>query len=312
MPVYDLFSRRKRHREKAGQPDVYQYDDLPQPLRVQIAHIWRGAIGKYGVDQLGIGIKPPSNDHWNLMCDAMCREKGVFSLGSGITPADQCVNYLLTAPTDDALDIIEFSFRLIDMVVRKRGRGGGESGITQSPDDAIAELNQRFLSHGVGYQFVNSAIVRVDSQYIHSEVVKPALTLLHQPGFEGPEQEFTKAFEHYRRGNEKEAVAEALKAFESTMKSICKARGWAYDKNAPAKKLLEVVFANGLIESHLQSHFAAFRSALESGLPTLRNKTSGHGQGPQPRHIPRYYAAYALHLAAADIVFLIDAHSAAP
>lgn len=309
MPVYDLFSRRKKQREKAGKVEVYQYEDLPQPFRVQVAHIWRETIGKYGVDQLGLGIEPPSNQYWNLINNAMCREKGVFTLSSGATPIEHCVNYLLRAPTEDALDIIEISFRVIDTRVRNLPDCSKDScGVTQSPDDAIEELNRRFLQNGIGYQYVSMEIVRVDSQFLHSEVVKPALVLLRKPGFEGPEQEFRKAFEHYRRGNNKEAIAEALKALESTLRTICTVRRWIHDENATARKLLEAVFGNGLIPSHLESHFGALRTALESGLPTLRNKTSGHGQGPEPRDIPRYYAAYALHLAAADIVFLVEAH----
>jgi Domain of unknown function (DUF7014)/AbiJ N-terminal domain 4 len=311
VPIYDLFSKRKRQGEKEGKADVYQYDDLPQPFRVQVAHIWRTAIGPYGVDRLGIYEKPASNAYWNFILDAVCREKGVFTLSGGVTPIEQCVNYVLQAPTEDALDIIEMSFRIIDRVVRKAQEYGREgSGIKQEPDDAIEELNQRFREHGIGYQYVNGIIIRVDSQYIHADVVKPALSLLGQPGFEGPEEEFVKAFDHYRKGNDKEAVAEALKAFESTMKAICKNRRWTYSENATAKPLLDLLFANGLIPPELQAYFGGLRSTLESGLPTLSNRTSRHGQGADPRPIPPHYAAYALHLAAASIVFLVEAHKA--
>jgi hypothetical protein len=47
MAIYDLFSKRKKIREKEGQVDVYQYDSLPQPFRVQVVHIWNSAIGKF-------------------------------------------------------------------------------------------------------------------------------------------------------------------------------------------------------------------------------------------------------------------------
>jgi hypothetical protein len=43
---------------------------------------------------------------------------------------------------------------------------------------------------------------------------------------------------------------------------------------------------------------------LESGIPTVRNKTSGHGQGASYSQIPAHLAAYALHLSAANILFL--------
>ena len=45
-------------------------------------------------------------------------------------------------------------------------------------DDAVVELNTRFREHGIGYQFESNKIVRVDSQFLHQEAVKPALQLL--------------------------------------------------------------------------------------------------------------------------------------
>ena len=61
----------------------------------------------------------------------------------------------------------------------------------------------------------------------------------------------------------------------------------------------------------MQNHFNALRTTLEAGLPTVRNKSSsGHGQGKETVAIPDYIAAYALHLAAANIVMLVQAHRA--
>ena len=108
----------------------------------------------------------------------------------------------------------------------------------------------------------------------------------------------------------RQAAAEALKAFESTMKSICDARKWSYPQNATAKPLIDIMFDKGLIPRWLSSHLSGLRSTLQSGLPTVRNKTSGHGQGSQPIDIPEYLTSYALHLAASNIVFLVEAHKA--
>ena len=94
------------------------------------------------------------------------------------------------------------------------------------------------------------------------------------------------------------------------MKVICDAHGWAYQTNATAKPLIDILFQHDLISSDLASHFAGLRSALESGLPTVRNKLGGHGQGTQPITVPAFVTAYALHLAAANIVFLVEAHKA--
>ena len=172
---------------------------------------------------------------------------------------------------------------------------------------AIRELNSRFKEHGVGYCFANGEIIRIDSQYLHSEAVKPALDLLDRKRYAGAQEEFLRAHKHYRSGESKEAISECLKAFESTMKSICKKRGWRYDEKAGASKLIGICFDNGLVPAYWRSHFDALRSTLESGVPTARNRLSGHGQGEIPTAVPAHIVGYVLHMTAAAIVFLAEA-----
>lgn len=78
-------------------------------------------------------------------------------------------------------------------------------------------------------------------------------------------------------------------------------------KQRGAKKLLSVAFDNDLIPSYLQSEFSALRALLESGTPTVRNRSGGHGQGPAVVDVPDYIAAYALHLTGASILLLVGA-----
>ena len=178
--------------------------------------------------------------------------------------------------------------------------------------DAVEELNERFKEHGVGYQFTNGQIVRIDSEFIHAEIVKPALNTLSQQHFAGAQQEFLKAHEHYRKGNSKEALSECLKSFESIMKAICDKRGWSYNNDATAKFLIQACFKNELIPSFWESHYSALRNLLESSVPTGRNKLSGHGQGTTPVSVPNHLVAYMLHMTASAIVFLAEADKKAP
>ena len=60
MAIFDLFSKRQK-RLRGEMPDVYVYDDLPNPLRVQIVHIWKDTLRRY-----------------EFIVDALCREYGVF------------------------------------------------------------------------------------------------------------------------------------------------------------------------------------------------------------------------------------------
>jgi hypothetical protein len=215
---------------------------------------------------------------------------------------------LIEATTEDALNIIEISCRVIDLLVRRALDSlSNECGVIQHPDDAIKEINHRFKKHDIGYQYANEMLFKIDSQFLHAEAVKPALTLLNTKGFEGPAQEFMAAFDHFRHGRNKEASDAALKSFESTMKAICAKRKWTYPRNATAKPLLDILIKNGLIPASMESHFTGLRVAMESGLPTIRNTSSGHGQGPVPLELPEHVAAHALHLLAANVVFLIEA-----
>ena len=127
-------------------------------------------------------------------------------------------------------------------------------------------------------------------------------------GFEGPNDEFLKAHKAYLKGGYREAIREALTALESTLKTIVVRRKWPFDANKDtATKLLAIAFDKGLVPAYLQSEFAALRTTLEAGVPTLRNRTAGHGQGPDPIEIPQHLAAYALHMSAAAIIFLVAA-----
>jgi hypothetical protein len=310
MGVLDLYHKRKRLREKEGQPDVYDYDHIPEELRVQVIHIWRTSLGAYD-DYHSEEALP--NKNWVWIHDQFCRELGVLTLfDAGDNAFDECCKYILSEQdVDYVLSLIEFSFRFIDTYWRSRFPfDSGEAGTTQDPDDAIAELNDRFKEHSIGYQYVSGKIIRVDSQYIHTEVVRHALSLLQQAGFEGASEEFLEAHEHYRKGRNKEAIAWALKAFESTMKSICSFMKWEVPENATAKPLLNVCFSNNLIPQALSSHFDSLRATLESGLPTVSNKLARHGQGQKKVTVPDHIAAYALHLAATNIVLLVESYMA--
>ena len=63
---------------------------------------------------------------------------------------------------------------------------------------------------------------------------------------------------------------------------------------------------NAFYPPSLNTHIANIRTTLESALPTVRNKKSGHGAGIASTYISDAFADYALHLAATNIVFLVD------
>ena len=191
--MLDLYSYRKR--VAAGDvSDVFVYDELPEALRVQISLIWRDAIGPFfvGRTRSGLGDPPNNSEGWIFIHNTVARERGVFVLGNEVSVDDRCEAYLLrTVSVEEALDVIEASFLYIDKVARGFISYDQEArGIRVAADAAIDELNERFRRAGVGYQFEGGQIIRVDSELVHREVVRPVLRYLHERGFEGPRDEF--------------------------------------------------------------------------------------------------------------------------
>jgi hypothetical protein len=298
MVVRDLFSKRQK-RLKGDIPDVFLYDDIPNKLRVQIIHIIRDSIGQ--------NIYSSCYAAYRVIHKELCDEFGRFELVAHVNSDDDAVfNYFLGCHVEEALDIIELCFQHINEFVRDSDVVAQiEQRITS--DVAISKLNVRFKEHAIGYRFESNQLIRVDSTFVHSEVIKPALTILSDKMYKGGNEEFLRAHEHYRYGRNKECLTECLKAFESVMKAICKKRKWQYKESDTAKRLIEICFTNKLVPEYLQSEFNAMRSVLESGIPTIRNRLSGHGQGTEQITVEDFVAGYALNLTASNIVFLVNA-----
>jgi hypothetical protein len=93
-------------------------------------------------------------------------------------------------------------------------------------------------------------------------------------------------------------------------KTIADRHDWKYSPKATAKNLFDLLFEKELIPSIWASQYAGLRSMLESGVPTARNRLSGHGQGSEIVDVPDHFVAFAMHQTAAAIVFLADAETA--
>lgn len=300
MAIFDLFSKRQK-KLRGEVPEVYQYETILNPLRVQIVHIVGDTIGKDRIYDSDYAVSA-----YRFLHESLCREYGVFTLKEyADSDAEAVFDYFLKcSEVDKVIDIIELAFKVINTHVRDDGYRYHTSR-RMEPDEAIQDLNIRFKEHGVGYQFESNEIVRVDSQYLHAEAVKPTLVLLgNEKRFRGANEEFLKAHEHYRHGRYKESLVDSLKAMESVMKSICHSQKWPYNQNDTAKKLIDILFQQNLIPTYLQSQFSSLRTLLESGVPTVRNKLGGHGQGAVNVTVTESLASYALHLSAANILLL--------
>ncbi|MHC4406100.1 MAG: DUF7014 domain-containing protein, partial [Planctomycetota bacterium] len=90
------------------------------------------------------------------------------------------------------------------------------------------------------------------------------------------------------------------------MKIVCHHKGWPYKQKDTAKVLITTCLDKGLVPTFSQQQLTSLRTLLESGVPTVRNKQSGHGQGMEQHDVPQHLARYALHLTAATVLLLAD------
>lgn len=305
MPVFDLFSKRQK-RLRGETPEILVYDIISKELRVRICHIMRDVFGRnaYGDNQR-------IEDMYEAIHMTLCREYGrdrLIETGRYDSDEQQVHDFLREAKdTEQVLDVIELAFRVVDKALRPDFQSYSYHAKSKMhPDQAIDELNERFKEEGVGYSFESGELIRIDSTYIHKEVVIPSLSLIRSKSFSGVNDEYLSAHEHYRNGKNKECLTDCLKAFESTMKTICDKKGWKYDSKDTSKKLIQTCFQKNLIPSFTQNQFTSLQSLLESGIPTIRNRLGGHGQGPTPQKVDDEMTRYALNLTGANIIFLIE------
>lgn len=307
LGVFDLYHKRQK-RIRGEFPDVYQYKEFPNSLKVQIVHIWKESLGQ---DRASLKWESASGnrEYYEYIYKILCKEFAVFDLGEEdyLNNPTRSIfvrlsNYFLNEKD------IEKSLSIVELVAKITEKYCENS--RKDRNAFIEELNERFKENGFGYQYENGQIFRIDSQYIHAEAVKPTLLFLSQKLYQGAHEEFLKAHEHYRHQRYQEAMVECLKAYESTIKIIMKKRDWEYSENDTADSLTGKLLRKGLVPDYWLQYFKSLKNTLTSGVPTARNKEAGHGQGEDLKDIPDYLVSYVLHMTASAILFLVRAEEA--
>ncbi|KPB55834.1 hypothetical protein NLO74_09285 [Pseudomonas tremae] len=306
MAIIDLYSKRQ-DRERNGLNDVYTYDEFSSKFRIQLSMMIEELLG--GIEDVYRGGKP--RDAYEGLVKILRKEYGLSHLVStarSFTPDYFSeIHDFLSVEVDvgKVLDAVEVAYKLGNRFARHSSyRLAQRDDSDDHVDACIEELNGRFKEAGYGYAFVEDNILRVDSEFLHSEVVKPAIHFLNFEGFKAARNEFLGGYGHYRHQRYKEALADAGKSFESTMKIICGLNGWTFKPTDGANKLIQVLVDKEFLPSIHQAHLSGIHTVLSAGIPTLRNKWGSHGDGDTISEVHPDVVAYGLHLTASAIVFL--------
>jgi hypothetical protein len=314
MAVFDIFSKRTK-RSTTASTEVFRYDQIPHPLRIQLltalddarTRICDRTIPEYRA------LGTEGTDIFAEACVVLRRELGrgrlvnvrkrVRSLDESQSQAlcDEFTVFFENCEAAEVLDGVEIVMKFIE-----NAEGNHLLDQECNTKTVAAEINRRFLDHGVGYQYQSGQIIVATNSMLHSEVLTPALILLGDTRFGGANEEFLKAHEHYRHGRFPECLVDCLKTFESTLKIICDLRKWPYKPTDTAKALIDTCLTNDLVPTFTQQQLTSLRTLLESGVPTIRNKQAGHGQGATRHHVSPQLTRFGLHLTAAVVVLLVE------
>lgn len=298
MAIFDLYSKRNK-----VENDIYEYEIISK-LRIQINYIIKDFLIKNE-------LKYSRERIVNFVYEALTREHAKQELyyspiGGYMSEESQIEHYILEEKNNDfVIDAIEICFKCISKI-NIFTNGTGEYPKYYDSENAIADLNTRFRENGIGYRFENNMIIKIDNELLHNEITKPTLSFLSNEIFKTVNEEYLKAHEHFKNGNFKEAIVECLKSFESTIKMICEIKGWNYNQKDTSSKLIQIIFDNELVPDYMQTKIKSLRSLLESSIPTIRNRTSSHGQGVQSISVDESLASYTINITGSTIKFLIE------
>jgi len=301
MAIHDLYSKRNKKPS-----EVFIYDSLSEKLKNQIEAIWKKYCSQLDTDS--------QKQFWKTIHSTLCEEHGKKTLienDFGVRYYDWYkVEYYFDSleDVDECLDVIEIILRLILKIPKISQKYNIRINGNYKPEHAINDLNTRFIENGIGYTFQDTRIIKIDNTLLHKEIILETLHFISNKTFANANEEFLNAHTHFRFKRFKECITDCNKSLETTLKIICSENGWAYNSSDTAKRLLDICTKNNLIPIFLTSHYSALINTIESGIPTVRNKLTGHGQGSEKIQVPEYFASYVLYLTGATINFLISSH----
>ena len=300
--IVELFSKRQA-KARGETIDVYTYDTFSDKFRIQIILIFQDIyFDEYHDNEFY---------RWcQFIYKALCKGYGQFSLNK----SDNIYDYSVPKPYDIMLlefikteKNIEKVLDAIELLCKVLENDRELFRFKNIIKEAISDINYCFKENGLGYEYINQEIIRIDNNVLHSDIVKPSLEhLSNNPHFKNPLDEFLTAHKDYRHKKYDSALVNCLKSIESTIKIICDKNHFQYDKNAPCSKLIDTLKNNNFLHSFEDNSLNHLINLLQSSVPTYRNKMASHGQGSHKITIEPHTASYVFHMTASTLLYIIN------
>lgn len=173
-------------------------------------------------------------------------------------------------------------------------------------NDFRAEINSVFSDNDIPWVLVDGRLVKIDSRQFEQDMKRKAAERLNElkdaaPVFQSSYDELVKAIEFLDKGDFAEAVTNAAKSYESTLKVLCN------EENAAAGRLVSEIVKRGLLDLPDGMEQKDFESKVLMSLPFIRNRPgAAHGAGAGSGEISRNMANLAVNLACALDTYIAD------
>lgn len=164
---------------------------------------------------------------------------------------------------------------------------------------AEKELNQLLTIRRSDWRLVNGLAIKIDSGYLHDEIQAGTLRLMKENQAEGAIEEFQNAVGFLNSGECKQAVIEAHKSVESTMKCVLETQ------HANFGTLLAAIIKSDIVPNYYEEFLKHFERLCLGAVKERNLPGRGHGQGVETKEVTPALAQFAIHLAGAINHFLL-------
>ena len=163
------------------------------------------------------------------------------------------------------------------------------------------EINEVLYIHNSPWRLINGNAVLIDSEYHRREIHARTVELLKANKAYGALEEFQEAINDLSASETKDAVVNAHKSVESTMKAVLGTGA----ETCRFGQLLRALVDSGIIPKYYEGFLSNFEQ-LVLGVGKERNLPGrGHGQGSQPTDVPKSLAEFTVNLAGSINLFLL-------
>jgi len=169
----------------------------------------------------------------------------------------------------------------------------------------IKECNDVFKSESSPWRIINGFVVKLDSDFLESEILSKAFELLKDNHFELALRAFMSARENFTAGDYYGVIFESNNALESLIKKVCDI------EKGSQKDLKRRLMKSGLVPDYFQGFCDYFDGFVQSAF-TIANESARHGKKEPPEDknkIDYAVASFHLHLVGALIVFIMERYT---